>query len=525
MTEDKHFPKRTTFEVKVTNRLKDEFIFIKLQSELRYAEKLSSSNLNNNTENTFSKQLSSISVADSSQNAHAVSNANEFHNEQSQSGHSKSTHSRSDASKSTTDFSGSASYGLASGNVNYGSTDQKQSNSHSATENSFSNHELQKGKNASSTATQKAASNAYGNMKDDIESKQSQSQNEISIQSSLINKTIEPGFVRIRPNQTLSIPVVVESESQVVYLSVFISNNKNGARIPIANQLQINVQHIQITKQSNGAVGIEPIIKDNGGFRRQLEKWGIPSSLGDCMEMCGWNEPTQWDDIRTEHLQHMGFKEGHINKFHAGYKKWKSMQNWLSDDITFKSLFEQWKLPDYLCTNMIDNGWDDITFWKCLTDDEYLKKVLGFKHGHVIKFQHFTKNDAHIDEFNKLKKKFEQSVKDRNENKYDYDEDYNTKKLKVQFNVINITHKTVDIELLNVIKSNEYYIVEICEKRYEKDYTETKWPQIFTIKNGEKHKIKLKKMDTEYLVKIKAYNHEDHVSSKYTIKSFTTKNH
>lgn len=86
--------------------------------------------------------------------------------------------------------------------------------------------------------------------------------NKISQKSSLAssqvdNKKIDPGFVRIAPWQSLSIPVVVESESQIAYITVNVMTEE-GEKLCIANQLQINSSHIEVVKIDN-YIRIQPV--------------------------------------------------------------------------------------------------------------------------------------------------------------------------------------------------------------------------------------------------------------------------
>ena len=75
-------------------------------------------------------------------------------------------------------------------------------------------------------------------------------------------------------------------------------------------------------------------------------------SLCDAMKKCGWSEPKLWHEITENDFVKMGFKKGHIKAFNHKYTEWKKMYDWIDDKLTFKSLFEKWKLPNYLYDNM-----------------------------------------------------------------------------------------------------------------------------------------------------------------------------
>ena len=324
-------------------------------------------------------------------------------------------------------------------------------------------------------------------------------QEQTTIQSAtLTNKTIDPGFVRITPLQSLTIPVIVENESQVVYVTVYCIDEQ-GERIVIANQLQINRQLVEVRRNKmTNHIEISTESETGGkytNFRRILLDWGIPEYLCDAMRNCGWHNPKYWDDITEKHLKEMGFKAGHRIIFNNEYMRFRMKQDVIKNQLSYKNLLKEWNIPIHLFDNMKENGWDDLYLWHKI-DDEDLKEM-QFKKGHIEKFKKYVNDENdHI-------KQFEEMIKSTQENKVIMHEDdapYNYETPDIPSFMVkqdSITVNSFEIEL-KFIKKSESYIVEIDEdSNYE-------WRQIAEIKQRKIHKIKGLKTGTPYCLRVRA---------------------
>eukprot|EP01084_Bolivina_argentea_P261838 442641_1 len=483
-------PSRTTFEVKVSNKLIQASIWVKVAAELNYATQLQSSSHQHQIQNTYNKTAFANTAANTRYNKTHDKSIKSDSQSQSQS-HSSSHMSSNITSKNT---SAGASYGGFGASLNVNNTKSHQSASNTSGTSASSSSHFRSNDNLNETKS--SDHNSANNLKE--ESKQNTNTNQSSSNATLTNKIIDPGFVRITPLQSLSIPVIVENESQVVYITVYCSNDE-CERIVIANQLQINRQLVEIRRNKiTNDIEIAPESETNGkytNYRKLLLEWGLPEYLCDAMKNCGWHNPKYWDDITERHLIEMGFKAGHRIIFNNEYIKYKMKKDIIKNQLSYKNLLKEWNIPIYLFDNMKENGWDDLYLWHKIDDNDL--KQMQFKKGHIEKFKKYVnKNNDHI-------KQFETMIERTKQNKaimddYNDDDEYATPNAPL-FTVNNdkITNNSFEIELKTINKS-ESYLVEIDENNsYE-------WKLIAEIKQKKCHKIKNLKMNTNYSIRIKA---------------------
>eukprot|EP01084_Bolivina_argentea_P042917 79110_1 len=163
-------PSTTVFEVQVSNKLSNEHIFVKLEAELhdQYTTNITSSPKNWDAKKTYQ------STADSNNMEERKCNNNK-------------SHIKSD---DTSQHNTSTKTSSMNVNVNHNKASHETS--------SYQSHQMR--------------DNLQHNMNSSLP-KQSKR-----------NKIIEPGYVRVAPLQSISIPVIIAYESQVVYISVYIEN-------------------------------------------------------------------------------------------------------------------------------------------------------------------------------------------------------------------------------------------------------------------------------------------------------------
>eukprot|EP01084_Bolivina_argentea_P017160 32048_1 len=328
-------PTRTTFEVKVSNELQQQSVWVKIAAELNYASHLQSSLHTHDTQHKYNKAAYDTTDATTRYNK-KIRETSDYTNNQTQ---------QSSLSAADTNVNAQASYAGVGGSVNVSNknSQQQQSSTHN-----ISKHDMK--------ALDENKSSDFQNDKNlKEESMQNMNMNKSTSSSVLTNKIIEPGFVRITALQSLSIPVIVQNESQVVYITVFV-DDFNGKQLCIANQLQINRQHIKIIRNKmRNEISIIPesdINNNNNKYRKLLLKWGIPEYLCDAMKSCGWDNHKLWDEIQTEDLIKMGFKKGHCIKFQNGYGNLKALENIFDNKLNYKYLLKKWDLPSYISDNM-----------------------------------------------------------------------------------------------------------------------------------------------------------------------------
>eukprot|EP01084_Bolivina_argentea_P314820 545323_1 len=255
-------------------------------------------------------------------------------------------------------------YGLASAKVNV-------NHNKSSHESSSQSHQTRDNLQRNILSTQQSGTNINSSL-----SKESDKTKELS--SSLATNTImEPGFVRIAPLQSISIPVIVAYESQVVYITVYIEN-ANSDKLFISNGLQINRQHIDIIRNDqNGYIEIHPTtqiaIDKKQKFRVFLLKWGFPHYLCDAMQNAGWYDMNIWYKLTNEHLIEMGFKSGHRILLRQKYKSYLRKKQQINSDIDCTHLLRAWNLPNYIHENMINNGWEDIELWNEIQNEDFIE--------------------------------------------------------------------------------------------------------------------------------------------------------
>eukprot|EP01084_Bolivina_argentea_P290600 499207_1 len=318
-------PNRTTFEVTVSNQLNRDSIFVTIQAELQYAKELATSFADNlckastDKSQNFSAKATDSSLASSKsgsqyeqkEDAHSSYNENKSYNK------SSSNSSSSNTSSNSSSTGMSVGYGPFSASGNHNSSNASSASNYLSNSNESSNHNIDSSssmnKNIESSSYSGSNSREHSNattLATLDENTTSFSHGKLgSTSSKLDNKKIDPGFVRISAGQSLAIPVVVESEAQVVYITVF-AVNVQGEKYVIANSLQINSQHIEvkINPQNNDIILVP--VKQVGGFRDLLLSWHIPQSICDSFKNCGWDDPELWNEITENDLISMGFKRG-----------------------------------------------------------------------------------------------------------------------------------------------------------------------------------------------------------------------
>eukprot|EP01084_Bolivina_argentea_P311104 538474_1 len=392
-------PSRTTFEVTIINKLEAQSIWVKIAAELNYATNISSSATNSSKVNRESDT--------------------------------------STKSKTFKDESHKTSVGVdieKSGSVNIGG---QGASSKIALKTNVSHEQT------NITSSENEEKNIQNEMDENASS------NKLSV--ALTNKTIEPGFVKIGPLQSLSIPVIVENESQVAYITVYYFN-MGGYEIFLANGLQINRQIIEIGRNDNTKeIEISPKSRTSGkynDFRNHLLKWGLPEYLCDAMKQCGWDDTNLWEDITNTDLMIMGFKRGHRIKFNKSYINFKMMSDRIDKKLSYKdllqvhdSIMQVWTIPIHLYRNMKENGWDDVYLWYKLIDENAQQnkyeelKNMGFKMGHIEKFKlNVNEKNDHIKQFKKMQKNLQlHQTNTVINNEYDDDDDNNEQEYKSQY--------------------------------------------------------------------------------------------
>eukprot|EP01084_Bolivina_argentea_P143312 251710_1 len=521
-------PTRTTFEVTVSNKLEHNSIFVQIQAELRYATKLSSSFYNNDFEKNYNKKSQSDSKENSTADSFANSMEESKYDKQQRASskydnnkiHNQSTYTSNNSNNSSNSSlsanaevnvltqSGSASFNHNKSNKSSSSSLSKSNNNLKHNISSKQNSSLDV--NATSYNKSNSASNAVSKSKAtsnlNTTSNEYNKNNSSTSLSELENNKIIPGFVRVAAHQSLSIPVIVENESQIVYITVYINDYKSNQCVPIANALQINSQHVEILRNiKNNDIIIQPV-KQIGGFRDLLLSWHLPQSLCDSMKNCGWDDPELWNEITENDLIRMGFKRGHRTKFNKYYERWKTFQNWVDNKIEYKDLLNKWKIPNMIADNMKNSGWDDIHLWHQINDDDFEK--MKFDRGHKIKFKSYIKDNQHIQQFKEMEQELKNNVNntdDENENKNIismWNENYNKPDIPLfKIDAKKIYHDSFQVEL-NKIKKSEFYIIEIKED----DGNGKHWKRLAEIKQTKNHQINNLKMNTNYLIRIKAQN-------------------
>ena len=224
-------PKRTTFEVTVTNRLSHP-ILTTIQAELKYTQQFSISDTSYDSLNNYQQTANANARSDYNANSNLSSSVSYNSNQQSS--------------------SNSINVGVKVNALGFGdgSVDVDHKSADSSSNVQFSKH-FNASSNTSANSAQKSSLN--------IDSNANISQKSSAASGKVANKIIDPGFVRIAPNQSLSIPVVVQSESQIAYITINITNEQ-GEKLCIANQLQINSSHIQVVNVDN-YIRIQPVIQ------------------------------------------------------------------------------------------------------------------------------------------------------------------------------------------------------------------------------------------------------------------------
>eukprot|EP01084_Bolivina_argentea_P190811 327789_1 len=227
-------PARTTFEIKVANKLKQQSIWVKIAAELNYATQLQSSSSNHQSTHASNKR--SGSTFDQKEDASSTYNNNKSEDKSSygssSSNSSSYTNSKSKAQSSDTNAELGVKTLFVDISAKFGhkqskkSKSKKSGSSSSAQSNHGSNETLIYDIYANSQQNNNTHNESFDNS-DSYSNKISTQQSQSAV---LTNKTLDPGFVRIIPLQSLPIPVIVESESQVVYITVYCFD-KQGDKI------------------------------------------------------------------------------------------------------------------------------------------------------------------------------------------------------------------------------------------------------------------------------------------------------
>ena len=232
-----------------------------------------------------------------------------------------------------------------------------------------------------------------------LNTKHIEASHELSHSSSLIpNEQSQTNsmesFVHIAPSQTITIPMLLSSISNIFYLSVHIMNGLNNHNLScIANQTPIDCNFIEILRNGSGEIILKYKTIYNCLAFEKLLSLNIPKYL--CINMInnGWDDISFWKDIKNQDLIKMGFKKGHILKF---------MKYLNAKSNNFRCLFIKWGLPIYLYENMKFMGWNDIKLWHKINDDDLNK--MQFKPGHVATFKNHIIDNQHIQEFEEMMK-------------------------------------------------------------------------------------------------------------------------
>eukprot|EP01084_Bolivina_argentea_P282932 484428_1 len=243
-------PQRTTFEVTVSNKLQHNPAYVQIQAELQYATNLSSSSNNNNYKKTYEQTAQSKQGSKSHSRSFKDTNVEQkydnhkTHNKSSSSSHDTSSNSNYSSNSSNTSVKAKV------GGIGWGasaSVDHSNSNTHSSCSSSSSSktqanddlkHDISSTFNSQNTETTDAGTRSSAQSGLNIYSNEYNKDTSATSSAILENSKITPGFVRISCGQSLPIPVIVENESQVVYITVYIEDYKNGNRVCIANALQ-----------------------------------------------------------------------------------------------------------------------------------------------------------------------------------------------------------------------------------------------------------------------------------------------
>eukprot|EP01084_Bolivina_argentea_P000244 474_1 len=516
-------PTRTTFEVKISNKLQQQSIWVKIAAELNYATQLQSSSQQHKTQNIYNKTAFSNNIYNKTNRESTDYSDKKTHNKSTtaSSNSNSSSYSTSQASSNSasTNVNAGASNGLFSAklNVSHNKTNQSTSNSSGSSSSSASYYENKDNlqHNISKQDRKALDENATSDNNLTEESKENMHRNDVSSSAILKNRIIDPGFVRITPFQILSIPVIVENESQVVYVTVYCMNEQDE-KLVIANQLQINRQLIEIRRNKmTNDIEIAPESETKGkfsDFRTLLLEWGIPEYLCDAMKNSGWHNKQLWYAITDQDLDKMGFKRGHREIFHYEYTKWKMTTHRIKKKLSYKDLLSKWEIPIHLYGNMKENGWDDVRLWNKLIDSNEQKnnykqlKDMGFKMGHIEKFKLYVNDKQdHIKQFEQMQKDLEQNKTNTIIN-YDEDDAYE-EELKLEYELPEIPiftvsedriyHNSFDLEL-NAIKKSEIYVVEM------NDNINKKWKIVAEITQTKTHRIEGLKMNTMYSIRMRA---------------------
>eukprot|EP01084_Bolivina_argentea_P228574 386024_1 len=220
------------------------------------------------------------------------------------------------------------------------------------------------------------------------------------------------------------------------------------------------------------------------------------------MKQSGWDNIDLWEELTEIHLIKMGFKDGHRAKFNYEYLKYKMRKGKIEKKFTFKNLLREWNLPIYLFDNMREMGCDDIDLWSQITDEQF--KELGFKFGHIMKFKKHIKDNAHIKQFVEIKRRSMQNEvdetddDDEEENKDDNDYIPNVPRFKIK----DITNLSFNIALDQITKT-ERYPVEVKQGGDDKNY---EWKRVANISQDKYQIINKLKMNTNYLIRVRAQN-------------------
>eukprot|EP01084_Bolivina_argentea_P261839 442644_1 len=522
---------KTTSEVKVSNKLNLHAVWVRIDADRTDATQLSTTKHQHNTQNIYDQNQYSISNADSNyQNEER--DESKYTNDKT---HDKLTYNS--ASSNTSSYSSGqsqSSSGRGGGSVSFlgfkagGSGAKVSKSSSNSSGSSCSSSSLSTSKdnfrqniaaNSLSTVDETASTKYTSDAAMNISSAQNTNIFKSSSNATLTHKTIEPGFVRITPLQSLTIPVIVMNDSQVAYITVYILD-KYGEKIVIANQLQTNRQVIEIrrNKLSNYieiASESESVGKHNK-YRKKLLEWGLPEYLCDAMNQAGWTDLSLWDDITQQHLINMGFKDGHRAKFNAEYAEYKRFKRRVRKVLTYKDLMSKWRIPMHLYENMKDYGWDDIELWNQINDDDF--KLLQFERGHVLKFKKHIKDNAHIKEFEMMQEDLKQAKPSKfAESNHNEDEEEDDE-LKSEFDVphvpiftideTDIYHSAIDFKMNKTYK-NEIINVELKEENGDDD-----WKIMTEITQVKTHRIDGLKIQTSYLIRARAQKFKK--KSKYS---------
>eukprot|EP01084_Bolivina_argentea_P143311 251709_1 len=253
-------PERTTFEVTVSNKLPYNAAYVQIQAELHYATHLTSSFNNNNAQKTYQK--TSQSDQKSNQYAHSSTVHTAESKYENNTTHNKTSSSSYDSNAQSTKVSSGVlipGIGAASTDVSHLSSKTKLQ---SESTDNFTNN-ITSSSYSAFNATSDSGANASANAALNQSSNECNKGKSGSSSSTLQSSKITPGFVRIVCRQSLSIPVIVDSKSQIVYITVYIEDCKTRNRICIANALQINRQHIEIKRNlENNDIMLQPAEKN-----------------------------------------------------------------------------------------------------------------------------------------------------------------------------------------------------------------------------------------------------------------------